>query len=293
MYSLSHYGSSAPPSPLDPPAAQLDRLDQAITNQIKDLRNHVGQARDGLLLHVKAKHAASACLVTARCDAIEAMIDRHHKETRIKLGKLSDDIAAIRSETTDFAAGLESVTEFAGKMNDNFTTGFESIESKVTTMDKKLDTVGRAVNTMDRRLITAKDDINEVNFRVGEIKENNAALRADHKSLLEKHDVLIEQRETEAERRASITDDMKSFRKEFKVLHDNQTTLITKMKEFQEWVARLQTENERLRLENQKLRENSNSTPNVAQPDLQSTMLCLLQKFDASESRIDQIFNML
>ncbi|KAI9780054.1 MAG: hypothetical protein M1839_007036 [Geoglossum umbratile] len=169
VYSPSYYGSSALPSPLDSPTVQLDRLDQTITSHIKDLRNHVGQARDGLILHAKAKHAASSCLVATRCDAIEAMSNKHHKEASEKLGKLSDDVSAIRSEHVDFATGLESVAEFASKMNDTFTAEVESLELR---MGKKLDAVGRAVNTIDRHL----------NLRLGEIMENVTALHADYKT---------------------------------------------------------------------------------------------------------------
>jgi chromosome segregation ATPase len=217
------------------------------------------------------------------------MSHEHHREARDKLEKLSNDVTAIRSESVDLAAGLESVTEFAGKMNDNFAAGFESLESKITAMDKKLDIVGRAVNTMDRRLIAAKDDINEINFRVGEIRENNSALRADHKSLLGKYDVLIEQQEVESDRRADLSAYMKSIQKEYKVIQDNQTILMAQISEL---VALLHTGGERPRLEYQKLRED-NSATSAAQQDLTNTLLSILEKLEANESRIDQIFNVM
>ncbi|KAI9773573.1 MAG: hypothetical protein M1840_006847 [Geoglossum simile] len=287
VYSPSHYGSSALPSPLDSPTARFDRIDQAITNHIKDIRNHAGQVRDGLILHVKAKHAASSCLVATRCDAIEAMSKKHHEEAREKLVKLSDDVTAIRSESVDFAAGLESVTEFAGKMNDNFAAGFESLESKAIAMDKKLDSVGRAVSAMDRRLIAAKDDINEVNFRVGDIKEKNAAFHANQKSLLGKCNIFIDHQAVESERLADLSADLKSLQRENKTFQDNQTA---QMQQVSELLVFLRTENEKLRLENQKLRENNPDT-NTVRPDLTNTLLSVLQKLEANESRIDQILN--
>jgi chromosome segregation ATPase len=292
VYSPTPYGTwAAHPSPIDSPTNQFDRLDQTIANHIKDIHNHISQAKDGLVLHVKAKHAASACLVKTKCDSIDALSNKHHEETSKNLETLSDDVTLIRNEIVDVAAGLESVTDFVAKINDTFTTGFESLQEKLATLDKKLDTVGRAVNTLDRRLITAKDNFNEVNLKMGEIKESNTALRADHKSLHEKTDILMERNETEAERREDISNEVKSIQKRVNNLLDSQATLVTTMKQMSESVTFLQTENETLRLENQKLRANSrNSVPQI---DLNNTLVDLLQKFEARDSRIDQIFNMM
>ncbi|KAH0536996.1 hypothetical protein FGG08_006168 [Glutinoglossum americanum] len=279
------------PSPIDSSTIQLDQLDKTISNHIKEIHNHIGRAKDSLVLHVKAKNAASACLVKTRCDSIEALGNGHNEETSKKLEMLSGEVKLIRNETADMAAGLESVTDFAGKIHDITAAGLESLEQKVATMDKKLDTMGRAVSTMDRRLITAKDDFNELNFKVGEIKESSMALRADHKSLLEKYNILMEQSEAGAERREELSDGLKSVQREFRILQDNQTALINKMKEFLESIAPLQADNERLRLENQKLRESNGNT--VPETDFSNTLHSLVQRLDARESRINQIFNML
>ena len=158
-------------------------------------------------------------------------------------------------------------------------------------MDKKLDAVGRAANSADRRLIMAKDDVNEINFKVGEIKEGHSALRADHRSLLEKYDILLEQKVAEAERRADLSDEVKNIQRVFKNLQDGQTALVTRMEQIFESLSFLQTENEILRQENKKLRDNANNS--IPQRDLSNTLLGLVQKFDARESRIDQIFNMM
>jgi chromosome segregation ATPase len=292
VYSPSPYGLwTAHPSPTDSPIAQLDRLDQSISNHIKDIHNHIGQAKDGLVLHIKEKHAASACLVKTRYDSIETLNNKHHEETSKNLEMLSDDVTLIRNETVDVAAGLESVTDFAAKINDTFTAEFESIEKRLALVDKKLDTIGRAVSTMDRRLITAKDDFNEVNFKVGGIKESNTALRADCKSLREKTDILMERNEAEAEWREDISNEMNSIQRAVKDILDDQATLMTTLRQMSESVTLLQTENETLRLKNQKLRESSsNSAPQI---DLKNRLFNLLQKLEARESRIDQIFNIV
>jgi regulator of replication initiation timing len=292
VYSPSSCGPwAARQGPIDSPTAQLDRLDQTIANHIKDIHSHIGQVRDGLVLHVKAKNAASAYLVKTRCNSIEALSNKHHEETSKKLEGISDDVTVIRGETVDVAAGLESVTDFAGKINDTFTTGFGTLEERLAVVDKKLDTIGRVVSAVDRRLITAKDDVNELSFKVGEVREGSAALRAENKSLLEKHDVLIEQQEAEAERSIELSGGLKSIQKEFKIIQDGQTALANKIKEFMEIVTSLTAENKTLRRENQELRENSSNS--TLRKDLNNTLLSLLQKFEAHESRIDQIFNIM